>query len=84
MPRVCRPLLDEHGNVIGRVQAWEETKLCSACKSRRHTKLCDFALTGKKAGQTCDAPLCDRCATRVGPNRDYCPAHARAAKAGAP
>ncbi len=43
------------------------------------TRLCDHKLTGSKAGSTCDAPLCGQCATRIGPNLDLCPAHARAA-----
>ena len=54
-----------------------ETKRCSC--GNRMTKLCDWPLTGGKAGKTCDRPMCDKCATRVGPNRDFCPAHARMA-----
>lgn len=84
MPMIGRPIHDADGNVIGIACSRESVKLCSACKSRRHTKLCDFPLSGKKAGKTCDAPLCDRCAEHVGPDRDYCPPHARAAKDGAP
>ena len=34
--------------------------------------LCDWP-TG--AGKTCDLAICRRCAVRVGPNMDYCPAH---------
>jgi len=49
-----------------------------SCKcGRRGTKQCDFPLTGRKAGKTCDVHLCDRCATNVAPDRDYCPAHVR-------
>ena len=48
-----------------------------SCKcGRRETKKCDYPLRGAKAGKTCDASLCDRCATRVGKNLDHCPAHA--------
>jgi hypothetical protein len=58
-------------------------KRCRWCGAP-HTKLCDFKLSGKKAGQTCDAPMCDRCATRMGEvagdTVDYCPPHARLAK----
>lgn len=51
------------------------------CKcGRPSTKLCDFKLTGAKASKTCDAPLCPRCATSIGPDRDLCPAHARLAR----
>ncbi len=49
---------------------------CRFC-DRTSAKLCDFLLIGSKAGKTCDAPLCDRCATSVGPDRDLCPPHAR-------
>lgn len=28
-------------------------------------KLCDYPLRGKKAGQTCDRPLCAKCATQL-------------------
>lgn len=57
---------------------------CSRGQSRKRCKcgrpadlLCDFPLSGAKSGKTCDMPICRSCATRVGPNRDYCPAHAR-------
>lgn len=49
---------------------------CRTCGAPS-TKLCDFPLRGEKAGQTCDVPLCDRCAVSQGVNRDYCPPHAR-------
>jgi len=35
------------------------------------TKLCDWP----KGRSTCDAPLCERCAVSVGPDRDHCPGH---------
>lgn len=44
------------------------------------TKLCDYPLTGKKKGKTCDVPICDGCAESLGPEIDYCPAHARVAR----
>lgn len=47
---------------------------------REHTKLCDFPLKGRKAGKTCDKKLCDEHATKVGPDRDCCPAHASLTK----
>lgn len=56
-------------------------KACSSCSVlTRRPKLCDFPLAGAKAGKTCDRALCDGCATSIGPNRDYCPAHARQSK----
>lgn len=58
-----------------------ESKICSSCAGfTRRPKLCDFPLAGTKAGQTCDRVLCDGCASNVGPNRDYCQAHARQSK----
>ena len=48
------------------------------CKcGRPSTLLCDYPLTGAKAGKTCDRPLCTHCATEVGPGRHLCPAHAK-------
>lgn len=38
------------------------------------TKECDYP-TAKKSG-TCDAKMCDRCATAGGVDLDYCPNHA--------
>jgi hypothetical protein len=35
--------------------------------------LCDFAIAD---GTTCDAPVCRKHATEVGPNRHYCQWHA--------
>lgn len=41
--------------------------------------LCDYRLP---SGQTCDAPLCHRCAVSPKPNVDYCPEHRGKAKEG--
>jgi hypothetical protein len=38
-----------------------------------NTKLCDWPVGD---GKTCDAPICDKHATNVGPDRDVCPLHA--------
>ena len=48
---------------------------CKFC-SRYADLECDFPLTGKKAGQTCDAPICSRCTTRTD-GKDFCPPHQR-------
>ncbi len=53
----------------------QSRKLCSC--GRPATLLCDWPLAGPKAGKTCDRPICTRCASHVGPDRDYCQAHAR-------
>lgn len=47
---------------------------CS-CGARAH-RTCDFKLRGRLEGQICDAPLCPRCAVRVG-DKHLCGAHAR-------
>jgi hypothetical protein len=53
----------------------QRTKRCKYC-GRPGDKLCDYPLSGAKAGQTCDVPMCSRCATHVPPDTDYCRAHA--------
>lgn len=51
--------------------------LCQFCRQREHTKLCDFKLNVGDVGhkRTCDAKMCDQCATSVGADLDYCPNH---------
>jgi hypothetical protein len=49
---------------------------CSACRDREHELLCDYPLAGARAGQTCSAKLCRRCATQVD-GLDLCPPHAK-------
>lgn len=52
------------------------TMRCGFCRASS-TKLCD-AVVGKTLGGeviTCDKPICDGCARRVGPNKDFCPKH---------
>ncbi|MBA2718952.1 MAG: hypothetical protein H0U52_06895 [Chloroflexi bacterium] len=53
---------------------------CQFCGLVVHTKLCDFPLLGKKAGKTCSKKMCDRCAAKVGDDRDLCPPHAKAVR----
>jgi len=55
------------------------SKPCKYC-GRPHEKLCDFPLTGDKAGKTCDFPMCRRCAYHVNPDSDYCRPHAEIIK----
>lgn len=47
-----------------------------AC-GRPGTLLCDWKVKGRRSG-TCDAPICNRCATSPAPDKDLCPQHARA------
>lgn len=41
------------------------------------TLLCDWKMPSRKSG-TCDAPICERCATTPAPGKDLCPKHAEA------
>ena len=51
-------------------------KPCVYC-GKPSSKLCDFPIEGAK-GETCDRPLCERCAVHVeGKDEDYCHAHAK-------
>ena len=49
---------------------------CKYC-SRPATLLCDWPLTGEKAGQTCDTHMCRNCALHREPDKDYCRPHAK-------
>lgn len=68
---VCRTIPNEGGFAI----------VCGPRRPRRRcacgnwaTKECDFPAPRRKS-KTCDKPLCDRCAVRVGPDKDECPGH---------
>ena len=52
---------------IGRQRSFR----CHFC-NRWSDKLCDFPI---KPGKTCDARICSKCATSVGPDQDHCPRH---------
>jgi hypothetical protein len=55
---------------------------CQSC-GRSAGVQCDFPVTRNGTKATCDRWCCDRCAVRVGPNRDYClPHHRHAEKQG--
>jgi pyruvate-formate lyase-activating enzyme len=51
---------------------------CQFC-SRWATKQCDFPVVRKGKDVTCDAWMCDRCATKQSPSADidFCPPHER-------
>lgn len=70
----CRSIVNAEGEVIG--IACTRGAIRCECGSAS-SKLCDFPLKGAKAGKTCDRRICGRCAVVMGPNKDYCPAHAR-------
>lgn len=49
-------------------------KECTSCRSSvKRFALCDF----KVGDRTCDRLVCFDCAKEVGPDKHYCPAHAR-------
>lgn len=60
----CTPIY-LHGQHVGfvcsRGTRTKKAKPCVGC-GQPSTKLCDHPLTGKRAGKTCDRPLCDACA----------------------
>lgn len=68
------PILPDGATVIicGRGRA---SKACVVC-GRSAGLLCDFPLTGPKAGQTCDRALCAVHTFRPRAGVDFCPAHA--------
>ncbi len=85
MPRICERrsfTLDDGTVVTAHVTRHVERRACSSCGVRVFDgKLCDFPVSkaGRKS-KTCDRFCCAKCAVNVGPDRDYCPPHARAAK----
>jgi hypothetical protein len=72
----CRPL-PGGGFACGRGR--RTAPPCVGC-GRPSVARCDFKLSGKAEGRTCDRPLCATCRVRQsGGDIDYCPAHARTA-----
>lgn len=45
---------------------------CEFCRARPHTRLCDMEMLD---GKTCDARMCDSCATPGAGDLDHCPTH---------
>ncbi len=67
----CEVIHDAQGNV------WilcsrKRRQQCKFCRRGYVSKLCDFPVA---TGKTCDAGMCDDCATRIGHEVDYCPNH---------
>lgn len=81
----CETFISEDGTIVGIVcNRGGKTRRCVNCNQRKAGRLCDWKLKGKKAGKTCDRPLCATCSvTPVLPDgskakdKDLCPAHAR-------
>lgn len=77
MPRWSKVIAVPGGTAI--VCGREPYRKCSTPNCRRHATIqCDFAVTRGGKPATCDRYCCRTCAKNVGPDRDYCPAHARA------
>ena len=51
-------------------------ELMQACDAKL---LCDFVVGKTRGGKdiTCDKPICDHCAKEVGPDKHFCPRHAK-------
>ena len=71
----CEVIKNREGQPIGIICGHRQRSrtLCKFCNRDFVRKLCDFP-TGA-GGKTCDAGMCDRCATSIGPDKDYCPTH---------
>jgi hypothetical protein len=61
-------------------------KHCSTAGCRGYeVALCDYPLTGGKAGETCSRSICPSCRRPQSPGIDFCPVHhaiKKASKAG--
>lgn len=62
--------LPEGGHAI--VCTGEKRQRCKC--GRPATLLCDWKVPAKRSG-TCDAPICEQCATSPAPDKDLCPTH---------
>lgn len=80
MPRWSTPIIID-GKVVGRACHSGPRPKCAIDGCREPSEfLCDFPLSGKRAGKTCDRKLCHKHRVAQGPERDYCPTHDRVAK----
>jgi len=67
----------EHiGGAIICTRGGRSAQRCQFCGARS-TKQCDFPVARNGKDGTCDAFMCDRCATAQSPEVDYCPPHER-------
>lgn len=83
---VVNHLAPDGSTVTAIVCGRRDTKPCVVCHGRA-AFLCDFPLTGPRAGDTCSRAICSKHTFRPAPQTDYCPAHAemhRQCQAGQP
>jgi hypothetical protein len=78
MPSWSRPIVVD-GVVVGRACGRSPFHPCVTC-GKSATIRCDHPVTRNGKPKTCDRWCCRGCAVSVGPDRDYCAAHAREAK----
>jgi hypothetical protein len=72
----CDPIQLPGGGIAIVCSRGTRASKCAVC-GNTSDRLCDWKLTGAKAGKTCDKKLCGRCSTKTTPDKDLCPAHAR-------
>ncbi len=73
----CSPITLPGGSVLilcGRAAGKRGRQLCRVDGMREATLLCDWPMGG---GRTCDTPLCEEHAAKIGSDSHLCPEHAR-------
>jgi hypothetical protein len=70
---VCEIIKDENGHIMTICCSRSRVETCKFCRIQPVSRLCDFPVGPR--GKTCDAGMCDKCATRVAHEVDYCPSH---------
>lgn len=68
----CVTFQTKDGPVTAFICGGRRARLCPFCHNQYVAKLCDFK---KSAGKTCNNGMCEKCATSVGADLDYCPVH---------
>ena len=85
MPMRSMPIIDADGRVIGRACYREKRAHCQTKHCRgAAVLLCDYPVKRRGKATTCNRHVCRGCAKSIGPERDYCPPHARLHAADAP
>ena len=68
----CITIQTKDGPRFAFVCGGRKPKLCPFCHNAYVAKLCDFK---KPSGLICSNGMCEKCATPVGRDQDYCPIH---------